>query len=118
MLAQQFIDSYKNQFKFILCGRQFHDDIYLSLSDFEFFHFNIPTNVTHAIIFAGITNISYCQDHPISAAVVNRDSTISLIRLLNQNGQLSFLSSSCVFANQAEFTSGFHANNLILSMGC
>ena len=104
-IASYFKKSFdKSCLTFTEAGR--HSELKVSLDCLDLDSLLLPPGITHAIFFAGITNIQYCEDHPEYSRLVNLTSTLAFIRHLNSQGvPCLFLSSSAVFSNTTRDTS-------------
>lgn len=73
---------------------------YLNLKEWE--RYKIPTDVTHAVIFAGISGYEACAKDP-SSEQINVLCTVSLLEKLLETGiRTTFISSSAVFSASTE----------------
>lgn len=104
-LAKYYIENYKKSMNMILSSRSDNSKYKIDLEDYKNIIF-LPKNITKAIIFAGISNIKYCENNQSIVKKVNIDSTIRLINDLNERGiKCLFVSSGCVYSEMTLFNS-------------
>ena len=97
-LAKYYINTYKNPEDLILSSRASKSKYKIDLADYKDINY-LPKDITKAIIFAGISNIKYCETNHDKVKKINIDSTIRLINDLNEsNIRCLFISTGCVYS--------------------
>ena len=95
-IASYFKKSFdKNCLTFTEAGR--HSELKVSLDCLDLDSLLLPPGITHAIFFAGITNIQYCEDHPEYSRLVNLRLHTIHTPFESQGVPCLFLSSSSFF---------------------
>ncbi len=96
----KFIKGQFNKESLLLSDKRKGFDYLINLEKIEDIY--IDPRITHAIIFAGITNIEFCNKNSKLANFINGENTLKLIKLLNKKDiKVLFPSSTCVFPSNS-----------------